>query len=129
VIMAAVVSPLLVMGFTLENILFWSIHGIISTLPTYILAMDWVYVFGSCFLGKIHLDLQADYLLSKMECLLKEDSVINDRDVVYLVLWYKRFAYRVRKFNEFYRPLMSPYRCVMSYFTAVAVYIANQMDN
>src|SRR5207248_1490884 len=103
-------SPLLVMGFTLKNVLFWSIHAIFTTLPTYIFAMDWVYVFGSWFLGKIHLDLQADYLLSKMDFLLKEDSIINDRDIAYLVLWYKRFTYRVRKFDEFYCPLISPYR-------------------
>jgi len=125
----AVITPLAVLGVTVKTVTFWLMALAIWTFPAYIIAMDWIYVFGSWFLIKGHLDHQANHLIDRMERLLKDDSGFSLQEVRYLAFWYKELVTRIKKFDRLSKDLVSPYRQLLSYIAGFIVFASHQQDN
>lgn len=124
------VAPLAILGVTWKNILKWGTGIVVITMPCYYFAMDWVYVFGSWFLCKSHLDMQADVVTDMMAFLLHtQDQTIKDSDVIYIQFRYNRLVKRVREFDILSRDLISPYRLVMSYAVGLGIFAVHKQEN
>jgi hypothetical protein len=123
-----IVVPLIVLGVTWNNVIFWTLTNILYFVDAYYFAMDWVYIWGSWFICKSHLDIQADYLIESMERLVETNGGIEVK-IKYLEAQYERLVSRVKTFDELSRDLISPYRFIVSYVGGISMFFAHQTDN
>ena len=125
----AVITPLAVLGVTVKTVAFWLMNAAIWAFPVYTFAMDWIYIFGSWFLIKGHLDHQANHLIDRMERLLEDDSGLSLQEVGYLHFWYKQLVTRIKKFDGLSKDLVSPYRQLLSYIIGFMLFAHHQQDS
>src|SRR5437868_15163058 len=93
--------------------MFWILSATTGFAASYFIAMDTVYIWGSWFICKTHMDLQVEFLISQMEELRKDNN--NAMDIDQLFLRYQNLICRVKTFDNLSKDLISPYRFVISY--------------
>lgn len=123
--------PLTMLGVTWENVLFWGAMTFFWYVPAgFVVTYNWIYTFGSWFLVKNHLDIQADCILDMVDSLLNSDPVaVRLKDIARIDFRYRKLLYRVNDFDELSRDLISPYRLAASYMSVVAIFAVHQQDN
>lgn len=127
-----VVSPIVQEGVSIRNILFWSIVSIWVFPVLYYVCLDWVYVFGSWYLCKMHFDMQTDFLNDQIEKMIEKigrGAEVTGRDIINLNIYYRRLVTKVKIFDEFSKDLISPYRFIKSYTGPFAVFASHQSVN
>lgn len=117
----AVITPLIILGFSMRNILFWSINSISIFVVVYYIGLNWIYVFGVWFLSKGHLDIQADSIIDKIDDCTRSETAPNASDVADLDFEYKKLLIRVKKFDRLSKDLISPYRFLVSYLGSIVL--------
>jgi hypothetical protein len=128
-IVMGIISPVVVTGVNWGNIIYWSLVTSPLVIMSYYIGTDWTYVFGSWFIGKYHLDMQAQYMIDKMERLLTSSSKLNIYNVYTLDVFFKGVVKRAKKFNTLSTDLISPYRLCSCYICGIAVVAAHKTDN
>lgn len=113
-----IVTPVIVQGFTLRNVLYWTAVNIPFFYASYYASLDWVYILGSWFLYKSHLDIQADVIIDKV----RESTDLDVVDVANLDFQYKKLLTRVKKFDNLSKDIISPYRLLVSYLGVVVLF-------
>ena len=126
IFVAAVVIPITILGFSIGNILFWFIVSIPHLTMSYYTGLNWIYVLGVWFLCKGHLDIQADSVIDNIDDSIRLKTHINIIRVANLDIEYKKLLIRVKKFDCLSKDLISPYRLVVSYFGAIALFATRQ---
>lgn len=124
------VVPLLFFDINITNVLKAMVITLFGILSAASFAQDWMYIFGSWFLCKSHLDVQVDCWIDMTERLVTtKERLVNTVDIRYLEFRYNRLTQRVREFDRLSRDLISPYRTVVSYFCVLVIFGAYQQDN
>lgn len=125
----AVVTPLVMQGFTWFNLMFWSLWYIRLIGCGFYCSGDFIYVLGLWFLGKSHLDIQGDYVMQLLDHLSHPSAPVTDNEVFLIDLCYKKFVMRIKSFNQFSMDIVTPYRLVMTFACASMCFAAHQQSN
>lgn len=128
-VVMGIVCPIMVLGWTLYNILFWTLTTIPLLGMSYYFGTDWVYIFGSWFIGKCHLDMQADYMIDQMNLMIRSPAEVDVYPVYLLDKELKSLIKRVQKFDALSMDLISPYRQTSSYIVCIAMVACTKTDN
>jgi hypothetical protein len=126
IFIAAVVTPITILGFSIGNILFWSISSIPIFIMSYYIGLNWTYVLGVWFLCKGHLDIQADSIIGKIDDYVRSKRDMNVIGVANLDIELKKLIVRVKKFDCLSKDLISPYRLVVSYIGGSLLFATRQ---
>lgn len=125
----SLVVPLMVLGVSTWNVFFWSANTVFFLVAAYFFAVDWVYIFGSWFLCKSHLDYQAENIIEVADKLLNGGTQVRGSDVACFDIRYKQLVKRTKIFDYLSQDLITPYRLVLSYVCGVIIFGAHQQDN
>lgn len=126
-----VVTPLMVQGWSWSGLLFWMSWGVLGGMfyAGYYCGMDLIYIFGSWFLAKYHLDVQTDSLVNKMTEWSKTSSSVTVSDLINLDADLINLSKRVKRFDRISRDLVTPFRFEITLAAGVIIFIAHQQDN
>jgi hypothetical protein len=129
VLLIGIIIPVMIQGWTIYNLLYWTIVEIPAFVAATTSAMYWVYIFGTWFLCKSYLDIQADFLIEKLEEFASQETNLFDvRKALAIYRFYTRLVNRIKQFDDLSRDLISPYRLTVSVFCGALVFGAHQTD-